>query len=737
VTFAALVQYALLPRPSIAPFVFFYFSIALVAWSAGPGPGLLAVVLSAVIANVFFMTPHGQLSLSGPDLTASLLFVVGAGAVALLCAEFRKSLLEQREVARALRESEEKLRLAKDAAKMGAWDWNIVTGELVWSERCKALYDLGPDTAMTYQVFLGAIHAEDRARIDRVVKEALTGRTEYDAEMRVPWSDGSVHWVASKGRAFYDAAGQPVRMAGMALDVTQRKLAEEALRESEIKYRTLFDSIDEGFCVVEVLFDASRRPIDYRFVEVNRAFEWQTGLSNATGKRMRELVPSHEEYWFQTYGRVALTGEPTRFANRAEALGRWYDVYAFRIGAPEARTVAVIFDDITERKNSEAALRDADQRKSEFLGVLSHELRNPLAPIQNSLYIATRAPPGSEQARRALAVIERQVRQLTRLVDDLLDVTRIARGKVRLQLQRVDLQALARQTGEDHQDLFKKNGLQLEVVLADEPLFVNADPTRLTQVIGNLLHNAAKFTPRGSRTTLSLRRADERSAEISVQDRGQGIDPDVLPKLFEPFVQAEKTLARNTGGLGLGLALVKGLVEMHGGSVSAHSAGRGRGATFVVRIPVERRKTPRLALVAEPTAPLPARRILVIEDNVDAAETTREALELNGHAVELAYTGPEGIEKARAFKPDVVLCDIGLPGMNGFEVAKAMRLDPDLGSATLIALSGYALPEDVDRAKAAGFDLHLAKPPDLAALERSITEARGKVEPAGQSSVVR
>jgi CheY-like chemotaxis protein len=362
--------------------------------------------------------------------------------------------------------------------------------------------------------------------------------------------------------------------------------------------------------------------------------------------------------------------------------------------------------------------------------VLSHELRNPLAPIQNSLYIAARAAPGSETTRRALAVIERQVHQLTRLVDDLLDVTRIARGKIRLRREKVDLRALAGRTAEDYRALFSKNGLELEVVLGDEPLFVNADPTRLTQIIGNLLHNAMKFTPAGSRTTLSVRRADEASAEISVEDRGHGIATDVLAQLFEPFVQAEKTLERCAGGLGLGLALVKGLVELHGGSVSAHSAGPGQGARFDVRIPLERRKAPRLTLVQTPKSPSPARRVLVIEDNVDAAETLKEALELNDHRVEVAFTGPEGLEKARTFKPDVVLCDIGLPGLNGFEVARAIRGDPELGSITLVALSGYALPEDIDRAKAAGFDLHVPKPPDLVALERSIAEARAQRDTA-------
>ncbi|OFX19357.1 MAG: hypothetical protein A2V77_19180 [Anaeromyxobacter sp. RBG_16_69_14] len=367
-----------------------------------------------------------------------------------------------------------------------------------------------------------------------------------------------------------------------------------------------------------------------------------------------------------------------------------------------------------------AAAEEAVRKRDEFLAMLSHELRNPLAPIRNSLYILDRAVTGGEQAKRAQAVIDRQVGHMTRLIDDLLDVTRIARGKVHLKRERIDVQALTIRSAEDYQELFDKAGLELEVHLADEPLFVNADRTRLTQIIGNLLHNAVKFTPKGTRTTVSVRRTDDRFAEITVRDDGPGIAPDVLAHLFEPFVQAEKTLDRSAGGLGLGLALVKGFVELHGGSVSAQSAGTGHGTTFVVRIPVERRKVPRLPDVPGPPVQFPAQRVLVIEDNLDAAQTMKEALELNDHVVELAYTGTEGLEKARTFRPDVVLCDIGLPGMNGFEVARAMRTDADhdLRSVTLIALTGYAHPEDIEQAKSAGFDLHLAKPPDLEALER-------------------
>jgi CheY-like chemotaxis protein/anti-sigma regulatory factor (Ser/Thr protein kinase) len=254
-------------------------------------------------------------------------------------------------------------------------------------------------------------------------------------------------------------------------------------------------------------------------------------------------------------------------------------------------------------------------------------------------------------------------------------------------------------------------------------VFVNADSTRITQVMGNLLQNAVKFTARGGRTTLSVERTDGFGV-LTVRDTGAGIAREVMPQLFQPFVQAEKTLDRSAGGLGLGLALVKGLVELHGGTVSAHSDGVGKGATFVARLPLERRRAPRLEIVPTAPAPGPKRHVLVIEDNIDSAETLKEALELNDHVVDIALTGPDGLEKARSLKPDVVVCDIGLPGMDGFQVARTIRSDPHLRAVPLIALSGYAQPEDLEKSREAGFDLHLAKPPELETLERAIAQVQ-------------
>ncbi len=362
-------------------------------------------------------------------------------------------------------------------------------------------------------------------------------------------------------------------------------------------------------------------------------------------------------------------------------------------------------------------LRESDHRKNEFLGMLSHELRNPLAPIRNSALTLRHAPPGSEQARRAGEVIERQAEHLTRLVDDLLDVTRISRGKFELRRSCIDLREVVRRAAEDHRRWLEDRGVALRTELPSADLWADADPIRIAQVVGNLLHNAGKFTRRGDDVTLALRAMDGR-AEIRVRDTGVGIESALLPHLVEPFVQGERTLARTEGGLGLGLALVKSICELHGGTVQAESAGRDQGAEFVVRLPsVEpgtRRQSVRRA--AEEESPR-GRRILVVDDNADAADSLADLLRLRGHFAEVAYDGPSALARVDANAPDVVLCDVGLPGLSGYDVARAIRAK-GIEGIRLIAVTGYAQPDDVQRAMNAGFDGHIAKPPDPGELVR-------------------
>jgi signal transduction histidine kinase/ActR/RegA family two-component response regulator len=380
-----------------------------------------------------------------------------------------------------------------------------------------------------------------------------------------------------------------------------------------------------------------------------------------------------------------------------------------------------------ELRAANAQLMEADQRKNEFLAMLSHELRNPLTPVRNSLYILEHVAPGGEQGKHALNVLGRQIVQLTRLVDDLLDVTRVSRNKIHLQRGPLEFSELVRRTADDHRSLFEGKGIVLETIFAPERLPINGDRERLAQVIGNLLQNAAKFTPAGGRVKVGTAAVPSRGrAVLRVIDNGAGMEPEILRRLFQPFMQAEATLDRSKGGLGLGLALVKGLVEMHGGEVCAHSDGPGKGSDFVVELPLDATADP--AATPSPTQPeAGSRRVLIIEDNVDAADSLREVLEFGTHVVEVAYNGLDGLAKARQFRPEIVLCDIGLPGMDGFEVARAFRADEALKDVFLVALSGYALPEDLQRAWEAGFAKHLAKPPSMERIEDLLKNAPKKI----------
>jgi signal transduction histidine kinase len=370
-------------------------------------------------------------------------------------------------------------------------------------------------------------------------------------------------------------------------------------------------------------------------------------------------------------------------------------------------------------------LEDAGRRKDQFLAMLAHELRNPLAPVLTSLHLISRVE--TRQDRDSVVdVMNRQVRHLARLVDDLLDVSRITRGKVQLQRERLDLSELVRHSVEDRRRTLEEGGLRLVLDVPAAPLWTRGDATRLTQVLHNLLDNATKFTPAGGEVHVRLATdPGARRAVVTVRDTGVGIEAEMLPRLFDVFTQADRTLERTRGGLGLGLALVKGLVGLHGGQVQAASEGAGRGAEFTVRLPLEEGPT----TVAQGTTPArprrQRRRILLIEDNQDAAETLRLVLEMFGHEARVAYSGPDGVRVATAWQPDVVLCDIGLPGMDGYEVARALRQHPRTAGTRLIAITGYGQEQDRRRAHEAGFDTHVIKPVDPAELEALLQSPGG------------
>jgi PAS domain S-box-containing protein len=409
-------------------------------------------------------------------------------------------------------------------------------------------------------------------------------------------------------------------------------------------------------------------------------------------------------------------------------------VSPIRDPAGEVVAAAAIKRDISERRRGEEALRasndllrEANQRKDEFLALLGHELRNPLAPLRNAVQLLRLRPGDPNVVAQAREMIDRQTTQLTRLVDELLDASRIARGKVTLKADRVDLAEMAGAAAEDHRAELEAAGLGLTVEVAAGPVWVRGDAARLMQVMGNLLHNSLKFTAPGGRVTLRLTEERGRAA-LTVADTGIGISPEVLPRLFESFSQADATLERSKGGLGLGLTVVKGLVELHGGEVGAASAGLGLGAAFTVHLPLDHEEPEppeRAAAPAAPVAPGRRGRVLIVEDGRDTAESLRMLLSMHGFEVEVALTGPEGLQKARAFHPDAVICDLGLPGMSGYEVARALRADPTLAGTLLVCVSGYGQEEDKRKARAAGFEHMLVKPADSGELLRLLARGRG------------
>jgi signal transduction histidine kinase len=362
------------------------------------------------------------------------------------------------------------------------------------------------------------------------------------------------------------------------------------------------------------------------------------------------------------------------------------------------------------------ALREADRRKDDFLGMLSHELRNPLSPIRTSIFLLKRAEAGSEDAAYARGVIERQTEHLTRLIDELLDMTRVARGKLTVAREPTDVSQIVRRAADDHRSMLCDRGIEVSVEMPGQAAWVLGDATRLAQVVANLLDNAAKFTPAGGHVAVTVR-VLESNIEVRVRDDGAGIDPSLGERVFEPFVQSAQTLARSAGGLGLGLSLVKAVVELHGGTVQVESAGSGKGSEFIVCLPRIGAHTTATTPAAAARQQICGKRVLVVDDNRDAAESLARLVALFGHTTSIAHDGPSALEMARASVPDVILCDIGLPGMSGYDVAHALRAEVD-GKPRLIAVSGYARPEDVRRAIEAGFDAHVAKPPDPAEINR-------------------
>lgn len=558
------------------------------------------------------------------------------------------------------------------------------------------------------------VEERDAERLRCMLAEVLTdgAQRRIEASLR----DGSrvprtIAWSCARQPDDHDQ----VILLGVDLSGT---VAAQRLVERERELTAIYANVPGIVFYVTVEADG-----EFRFASINKAFLDATGLrrSDVVGVLVRNVIPPpSRELVLNHYREAIRTGQTVRWEEvsvypAGERVGAVAVTPLFDATGAATGLIGIVHD-LTERKLAENALREADVRKNEFLAALSHELRNPLTPIRNSLALLQQEVALGERSRRALVILDRQITHLVHIVGDLLDITRITQSRIELRLEVLDLGALVRGTIDDYRDELDANGLALDIALAEPAVYVRADATRLVQVLGNLIANSLKFTPRGGRIVVSLERDDE-GATLRVRDNGVGIDADVLAQLFVPFAQERQPLDRSDGGLGLGLALVKRLVELHGGSVAAASDGPGTGTELTVRLPVVDASAAVAPEVHCSTDVM--RRVLVIEDNRDAAETIQYLLESCGHEVQVAHDGPDGLHVARAFAPDVVFCDLGLPGMSGYDVCRALRAE-SAGPPIIAALSGYAQPSDRAQATAAGFDVHVAKPPTRLDLQRVI-----------------
>ncbi|WP_334187355.1 PAS domain-containing hybrid sensor histidine kinase/response regulator [Noviherbaspirillum sp.] len=778
-----------------------------------------------------------------------------------------------------LRESEQRFRLMADSIPQIVWiidetgrgvyfnkQWSVYNGV--------ALESIAPD-----EVAADFVHPNDREITMQAWALAQQSGQIFSVEHRIRSASGAYRWFLVRAEPYRDPQSEKVtRWFGTSTDVHDRKLAEAALRTSEERYRSLFESIDEGFCIIDVLFDDEGRPFDYRYCDVNPSFEQQSGLADVAGKTVRELVPDHESHWYDIYGRVVLTGESVRFENEAKALNRWFDVFASRIEEEDGPKVAVLFKDITEQKyladtlrrseqvaieaarqaeaerhrldamlqaapvgivvsdgngailltnaahkqlwghypdtrssdefdawkgwwadhserhgqpvapgewttarilageesprdivtiesfdvpplrrtvlitgapvrnskgtivgavvaqmdisdriRAEDALRQADRRKDEFLAMLAHELRNPLAPIAAAADLLGLARPDEARIKQTSSIITRQVRHMTGLVDDLLDVSRITRGLVTLDKAPLDAKKIVSDAIEQVRPLIEARRHRLAVHTPPESAFVLGDVKRLVQVITNLLNNAAKYTPEGGEIVLGME-VDGRDIRIAVSDNGVGMTPELQARAFELFTQAVRASDRSQGGLGIGLALVKSLVELHGGYITVHSGGIGKGSQFVVCLPHldEQEALPSSPAKAGLNVQGKALKVMVVDDNADAAQMLAMFVEALGHQVLVEHHPRRALERARIEMPDICLLDIGLPDMDGNELARRLRLQPETANAILIAVTGYGQEQDRDAALNAGFDHHFAKPIDSAKLTGLLSEKNSR-----------
>ncbi len=639
----------------------------------------------------------------------------------------------------ALRRSEHMLEHSQSTAHVGSWEVIFGSpgspGSLRWSDETYRIFGYQPGALeVTQALFFDTIvHPEDRDAVRASSRAGVERGEPFEKEYRIVRPDGTVRVIHAWSRFERDPGAGSPRMLGTCQDITERKQVEHevreaqgALRVSEERYRSLVGAI------TSVVWTADA---EGRFVEPQPAWEAYTG----------QRWPEHRErgWTLALHGddRARIEGQWTRAAHSGAshraACRVWHgpsaayrfcesSAVAIRNADGSIREWIGTLVDEHERVHALEELRAADRRKDEFLAMLSHELRNPLAPILNAVEVLDRVGPGDEGLTATYrAVIKRQVQHMKRLLDDLLDVSRVSQGKIQLRKEPLELGALLLQAVEVSRPMIVEKRQELSMTLAPQPLPLDADPTRLVQVFANLVNNASKYTDSGGHIALAVA-ADAGEAVVRVRDDGMGMSSELLARAFDLFVQETRSLDRAQGGLGIGLTMVRTLVKLHGGSVRAFSDGPGRGSEFVVRLPLAARSEAPATRETPSTIPDAGRplRVLLVDDNVDAANAMGYLLELLGHQVTLAYDGPGALAAAEASPPELVLLDIGLPGMDGYAVAARLRAAGH-DHATLVALTGYGQDEHLRRSSEAGFDHHLVKPLDFAVLGEITAKVQG------------
>ncbi len=709
------------------PFATLFAAILFVSWHSGRGPALLALIVGSAAVAYFVLQPRYSFAVEQIEYQVGLVMYAVVGVVSIsLFDQLRKALSQVAEQAERLRTT---LASIGDGVISTDTEGRITNMNAV-AESLTGWTNAGAMGQPLDTVF-HIVNEDTRQPVENPAMRALregviVGLANHTV---VVAKDGTERPIDDSAAPIQCKDGEIGGCVLVFRDVTERRRAEQLTAR-------LLDAARLVSSIVESSEDAIiSKSLDGTILTWNAAAERLFGFTaeQAVGRPITLIIPAErrdEEEHILARIRAGERIEPfdiERRLNDGQLITVSVTISPVRDERGRVISASRIIRDITERRRMENELRqvaaelsDADRRKDEFLATLAHELRNPLAPIRNGLQIMRLTGNNGEAVGKTLTMMERQLGQMVHLVDDLLDVSRISRDKLELRKERVELAAVLNNAVETSRPLIEASGHELTVSLPPEPVFVDADVTRLGQVFTNLLNNAAKYSERGGRIRLAVERQGS-DVVVSVKDTGVGISPDMLPKIFEMFIQVDRSLEKTQGGLGIGLTLVKRLVEMHGGSVEARSEGDGKGSEFVVRLPVVLtvfREVNPSTEKGESVCPTGQCRILVADDNQDSATSLAMILEIMGNDVRTANDGLQAVDMAATFRPDVILLDIGMPKLNGYEACRRIRQQPWGEKIVIIAQTGWGQDEDKRRSREAGFNHHLVKPVAPATLEK-------------------